>query len=97
VDVADNGGLGQDQQVVVALEVVRMILEPLAAIIGFLQLVLLNRGAIAAVKDEDAFLAAGGEFFSPPRRCGSRPIFWIPACAGMTSSANGHFVLWTCT
>ena len=62
VDVADNGGLGQDQQVVVALEVVRMILEPLAAIIGFLQPVALDHRAHGSVEDEQALREQGGEF-----------------------------------
>jgi hypothetical protein len=57
VDRADDIGPGDREQVVIALLVLRQI--ETAAIIGFLELVALDRGAIAAVEDEDAFCGSG--------------------------------------
>jgi hypothetical protein len=51
MDAADDAGLGQHQQVVVALEVVRVILEAFAAVVGLLQAVALDHGAHRAVED----------------------------------------------
>jgi hypothetical protein len=54
VDLADDVGPRQDQQVVVALQILRMILEPLAAEVRFRQLVALDHRPHRAVEDEDA-------------------------------------------
>ena len=54
VDLADHVGPRQDQQVVVALEILRVILEALAAEVRFRQLVALDHRAHRAVEDEDA-------------------------------------------
>ena len=62
VDAADDRGLGQHQQVVVAFEVVRVIGEARAAVVGFLQTVALDHRAHGAVEDEQALLEQGGKF-----------------------------------
>src|SRR5574343_1950200 len=62
MEAADDVGPGQDQQVVVALDVVRVILEALAAVIGFGQPMALDHGAHGAVEDEQALLKKGGKF-----------------------------------
>ena len=49
-------GWRQHQEVVVALEIVAVILEALAAIACLVQLVALDHGAHGAVEDEDALL-----------------------------------------
>ena len=54
VDIADDFGLGQRQQVVVALEIGSPILETLAAIIRLLQLITLDHGAHRAIQNQDA-------------------------------------------
>ena len=53
--LGDHVGPRQHQHVVVALEILRVRLEALAAEIGFGQLVALDHGAHRAVEDEDAF------------------------------------------
>ena len=62
VDAADDVGAGQDQQVVVALEVVRVIGEALAAVVGFLQPVALDHRAHRAVEDEKTSGEESGKF-----------------------------------
>ncbi|MPN27711.1 hypothetical protein SDC9_175145 [bioreactor metagenome] len=62
MDLADHVGAGQHQQVVVALQVVRMVGEARAPIIGFAQPVALDHRAHGAVEDEQALLEQGGEF-----------------------------------
>ena len=54
MDLADHVGARQDQQVVVALEILRVVLEPLAAEVRFRQLVALDHRPHRAVEDEDA-------------------------------------------
>ena len=54
VDRADDVGPRQDQDIVVAAQIARMIREPLAAEVGFGQLVALDHRAHRAVEDEDA-------------------------------------------
>ena len=54
VDLADHVGPRQDQQVVVALQILRVILEALAAEVRLRQLVALDHRAHRAVEDEDA-------------------------------------------
>ena len=61
VDLTDDGRLGQDQQVVVPLEILGEVGEALAAIVGLRELVALDHGAHAAVQDEDAALEKGFE------------------------------------
>ena len=60
VDFADDRRLRQRQQIVVAFEVAREILEALAAIARFIQLVALDHGAHRAVEYDDAL---GKQFF----------------------------------
>jgi hypothetical protein len=58
VDRRDDGGLGQDQQVVVALQIARMVAESAgrrAAKVGLAELLSLDHSAHRAVEDEDAF------------------------------------------
>ena len=62
VDVTNQIGLGQHQQVVVALQIVRPVGKPLAAIVGLAELVALNHGAHGAVEHEDAALQRGVKF-----------------------------------
>jgi hypothetical protein len=54
VDAADHVGPGQAQQVVVALEVLAVGGEALAAIVGLDQFVALDHGAHGAIENEDA-------------------------------------------
>ena len=54
VNVFDDLGPGQHQQVVATLEIVRPVLEPLAAERGFIQPVLLDHRAHGAVENDDA-------------------------------------------
>ncbi len=60
VDAADDRRLGQHQQVVVALQVMRMLGQARAAIVGFLQAVALDHGAHRAVENEQALFEQGG-------------------------------------
>ncbi|MBV6410709.1 MAG: hypothetical protein GAKPKEKM_01531 [Rhodocyclaceae bacterium] len=64
VDGADRLRLRQEQQIVVALQLLRVILEAGAAIVGILQSVALNHGAHGAVEDEDAPGEEGAEQFA---------------------------------
>ena len=59
VDAADDVGPRQHEHVGVALEVVRMIGEPRAAIVGLAQRVALDHRAHRAVQNQDALRAAG--------------------------------------
>ncbi len=56
VDVADDLRLGQRQQVVVALQVARPVLEAFPPVAVLVQLVALDHGAHGTVQDQDAFL-----------------------------------------
>ena len=53
MDVADDPGLRQRQQVVIALEVAAERREALAAVAGFVEPVALDHGAHGAVEDEN--------------------------------------------
>jgi len=59
VDVPDDGRLGDDEQVVVALELPGVILEAFAAVVLLLQLELLDHGAHRAVEVDDALAQEG--------------------------------------
>jgi hypothetical protein len=54
MDFGDDLWLRQAEQVVVAFQVLHPILEPLAAVGGFVELVALQRRAHRAVNDDDA-------------------------------------------
>ena len=54
-------GLGQREQVVVALQVARPVREPLAAVAGLGRTVPLDRRAHRAVDDQDPLAQGGGE------------------------------------
>jgi hypothetical protein len=56
VDLADDRGLGQHEEIVVALEIVREILETRASVARLVELVALDHGAHGAVEDEDALI-----------------------------------------
>ena len=62
VDLADDVGPHQRQQLVVALEVLVMVLEAIAAEVGLGQLVALDHGAHRAVQDQDALAQPAREF-----------------------------------
>ena len=68
VDLADDLGLGEHEEIVVALEIARVLLEARAAIAGLVQLVALDHGAHGAIQDEDALLGfalqRGNAFFT---------------------------------
>ena len=57
-----TSGRVRQQQVVVALEVVRVVGEALAAIVGLDQAVALDHGAHGAVEDEDALREQVAQF-----------------------------------
>ena len=56
MDLTDDFGLGQHEEIVVALEVAREIFEALAPVASLVQLVALDHGTHRAVEDEDALL-----------------------------------------
>ncbi len=92
--LADDVGPRQHQQVVVALQVARVILEALAAEVGLGQLVPLDHRAHRAVEDEDALREQ-----SSSQSCRSscmlvRAFAWLRAIRGgfvpdATSTVNG--------
>ena len=59
VDVADDGRLRDDEQVVVALQLAGVVLEAVAAVVLLLQLELLDHGAHRAVEVDDALAQEG--------------------------------------
>ncbi len=61
MNLADELGLGQRQQVVVALLVAAVVGEPLAAVVGLGQAVGLDHRPHRAVEHEDALAQGGGE------------------------------------
>src|SRR5690606_22971784 len=61
VDLIDDVGPHQRQQLVVALEVLAMFGETLPAEVGFAELVSLDHGAHGAVQDQDALLQQADE------------------------------------
>ena len=85
VDFLDDVGSGEREQLVVALHVMGMVAEALAAVVVLAQLVLLDHGAHGTVQDQDAFL----EQFAQPgldRAHGGR----VPA--GRGGSGGGVFL-----
>ena len=61
VDLLDDVGPGELQQLVVALQVLGVVLEALAAVVGLGQLVALDHRAHGAVDDQDALLQQRGQ------------------------------------
>ena len=59
VDVADDLGLSDDEEVVVTLELTGVVGEARAAVVRFLQLELLDHGAHRAVEEDDALTQEG--------------------------------------
>ena len=59
VDVADDLGLGDDEEVVVTLELTVVVGKACAAVVLFLQLELLNHGTHRAVEEDDALTQEG--------------------------------------
>jgi hypothetical protein len=62
VDFANDFRLGQQQQIVIALQIARPVGEARAAIIGFGQAVALDHGAHRAIQNQDTFSGQGEEF-----------------------------------
>ena len=62
MDTVDDFRAGERQQIIVALEIARMIGKTLAAIIGLLQFALLDHRSHRTVKHEQALLQEGGKF-----------------------------------
>jgi len=62
VDAPDNLGLGEEQQIVVALQIVGVVPEALAPVIGLAQAMTLDHGAHGPVQDEDALFQESGDF-----------------------------------
>ena len=56
MDGADHLGLRQQQQVVVALELLRVVREARAAIVSLRETAALDHGAHGAVQDQDALV-----------------------------------------
>ena len=61
VDLADHLGLGQHQQVIVALEIATPVGKTRAAVIRLLELVALDHGTHATVDDQDPLSQTGGK------------------------------------
>jgi hypothetical protein len=61
VDAGDDLGLGDAEQVVVALDVAGPVREALAAVAGLVRAVPLDRGPHGAVEHEDALLEQRGQ------------------------------------
>ncbi|GBL43761.1 methionine synthase [Verrucomicrobiota bacterium] len=61
VDIADDRRLGDDEQVVIALELARVVGEARTPVVGFLQLQLLDHGAHRAVEENDTLAEEGLE------------------------------------
>ena len=62
MDPLDDVGPGEAEEVVVALEVVRMAAKPLAAEIGLGQLAGLDHRALGPVQNDDALLEQAAQF-----------------------------------
>ena len=62
MDTVDDFRAGERQQIIVALEIARMIGKTLAAIISLLQVAPLDHRPHRTVKHEQALLQKGGEF-----------------------------------
>jgi hypothetical protein len=62
MDGPDEFGPGQQQQVVVALEVVRMRCKAAAAVIGLAQRMTLDHRSHRSVEDQDVLFETGGQF-----------------------------------
>ena len=62
MDAGDHRRAGQHQQIVVALEVFRVVEEALAAVVRLAQLLLLDHRAHRAIQDQDAFGEKLAEF-----------------------------------
>ena len=62
VDAANDLGAGEQQEVVVALKVMRVPGKVRAAIVGFLQLVTLDHRAHGAIQNQDALFEQGFQF-----------------------------------
>ena len=56
MNIPDNLWPGQAQQVVIALQIRRPVLEPFAPIISLIQLVALDHGAHGAIQKQDALV-----------------------------------------
>ena len=64
MDVLDDIGPRQAQQLIVALDVLVKVLEAFAAVLGFAQLEALDHGAHRAIKNGNALFQDGGELLS---------------------------------
>ena len=59
MDLADDVRLRQNEQIVVSLEVVRMVAEAFSPVIGLTELVALDHRAHRAIEDQDARFERG--------------------------------------
>ena len=73
VDAADDVRLRQDKEIVVAFKIARPILEALAPVIGFPELVALDHGAHRAIEDQNpcrgGFVQCGDAFVTVHSMC----------------------------
>ncbi len=67
MDLLDDFGPGQIEQIVVALDIARPILEPLAAISRFIQAIALDHGAHGAVENDNALPQQAQQRLRPVR------------------------------
>ncbi len=74
MDGADDVGLGQHQQVVVALQVAGPVGEAVAAEVGLAQPVLLDHRPHRAVEDQDTLGQLGLELFSSVHSCQQKSL-----------------------
>ena len=75
MDIAEQGRLGQVEEIVVALNVPVEILESVAPECGFVQLLVLDHGAHATIEDDDAFLEGLMKLFQAGSTIGHREFF----------------------
>ena len=88
MDLADHLRPGQHQQVVVALEVLRTVLEALATVVGLAELVRLDDGAHRAVEHQHALAEQAAEFTDPfGSQHGQAPATAARAAGARTPSA----------
>src|SRR5262249_50165323 len=78
-DLADDVGLRQHQQIVVALEVVRMPRKAAAAEIGFLEAIILDHHAPGAIEHENPLASGARQPFEPLLSCLIHAAAWFCA------------------
>ncbi len=99
VDLANHGGTGQHQQVIVALDVGVPVGEARAAIIGLTELVALDHGAHGAIDDQDPLLETGFQFVCHIRLFVRHRSFLLHPCNCVNSiltanKSNGNLAVY---